>query len=109
MARCLVVETEVAIERRVVAQFEQPAFAGEPAQRDGWRGVHRPADGHAASVRPVQRPPSDKCVLDVGEQQLLVLLLVVQAETIRSAQAPSEPSASARVSSASIRSSTCAR
>ena len=74
--RRLVVEAEGAVELRLVARSHQAAVVGEPAQR------LRAARASSASGWRIGRRSGlqDERVLDVGEQQLLVLLLVVQAE-----------------------------
>ena len=75
MARQLVVEAERAVERRVVAHIEQPGIEAEPAQRLRLHRGDRPAPG----VGRLQRVARQQ-VLQVGEDQLLVLLFVGQAQ-----------------------------
>jgi hypothetical protein len=73
--RRLVVEAEVAVELRVVAELDEAALVIEPGERLRPHRRHRPAP----RVRRREQVARQR-VLDVGEDQLLVLLLVVQAE-----------------------------
>ena len=75
MPRGFVVEAETAIERGVEAMLDQAARLREPAQGLGLHTGHRPAFGISRAGR-----VEAECMLDVGQQQLLVLLLVMQAK-----------------------------
>ena len=75
VARGFVVKRKFAVQRGVKAMFDQAAVIGMPAQRLGRGARQRPVPGVGRVLR-VER----QRMLDVGQQQFLVLLLMVQAQ-----------------------------
>ena len=78
---CFVVKGKVTVQRRQVAVLHQPTGMGQPAQCLHW-AARRKGLQFVGRPRRVER----QRMLDVGEQQLLVLLLVLQAQLEQGAQ-----------------------